>query len=305
MVSSSIIICTKDRHQDLGRCLDTILVQTRPPDEVLVVDGGADLAEGVVTTFRDRFVSGAVRYLRTQPGLTRQRNLGVEAASGDIVHFLDDDVLLDAAYVDEVQRVFEASDSGDVVAVSPMLEVNDALSSFSWFLRRVFLLPHIRGDGRLMPSGFASYPWNGDKHEVREIYIACGCCAYRRSVFEQLAFDEFFDDYGYMEDLDFAVRAARLGRILLAPRARMAHVESQTARMNERRLAAMQTINHYYFFRKNMPHDLVHWLAFWWSDVGDVLLKLVQVVLRGQVELLAGIIEGHRRFGDLRKRTSP
>ena len=36
-----------------------------------------------------------MRYLRSVPSLTRQRNLGIDDASGEVVVFLDDDVTIE------------------------------------------------------------------------------------------------------------------------------------------------------------------------------------------------------------------
>jgi hypothetical protein len=66
----------------------------------------------------------------------------------------------------------------------------------------------------------------------------------------------------------------------------------------------MQTVNHAYFCRKNMPRDLYHRLAFWWSDLGDVLLKLYQFIRRGQWGMLRGLVDGHIRLFAVRVRPS-
>jgi len=56
-----------------------------------------------------RQFSGSVKiiYIHSKPGLTHQRNVGVEASYGDIIFFLDDDVILDKDFVKEIINVFE------------------------------------------------------------------------------------------------------------------------------------------------------------------------------------------------------
>ena len=74
----------------MRRTLASIESQSMLPDEVVVVDSSADgqVKEVVVRS------SLPTLYIHSDPGLTRQRNKGVTASSGDILVFLDDDVEL-------------------------------------------------------------------------------------------------------------------------------------------------------------------------------------------------------------------
>lgn len=294
MLTSSIIICTKDRLGRMETCLESLFSQSHPPTEIIVVDSGVETAELLLRNYQYRLPKISLRYTTSEPGLTRQRNLGIRLASCDILHFLDDDVILERDYVAAIQKTFEGRRATDVVGVSPMLIEPDELSALGVFIRRLFLLPHAKSTGRLLPSGFGAYPWNGDEANVREIHIACGCCAYRRSLFDKITFDEFFSGYGYMEDLDFSLQAGKQGRILLNPKAVVFHAPAESGRPNLRRMAAMQTINHYYVFRKHLSGSPWRWACFYWSEFGDGLLKLLQGLRRGNWDLFLGWLDGHR-----------
>ncbi len=290
-LTCSLIICTKDRQDDLARCLDSVLEQRRRPDEVVIVASGTDDSESVVQSFAAEFGTGRVRFIHSEPSLTLQRNIGVSSATGQILHFLDDDTVLDAEYTGEIQATFEDADSEGVVAVSPMLRQEYGLSGFSLWLRRVFMLPHFGGQGHLMPSGFASYPWNNEETEVREIEIACGCCAYRREVFDETSFDEFFSGYAYMEDLDFVLGAAKLGKILLNPRAIVVHNETPGGRPDYRERSKMDVVNHRYVFKKHMPQTVLCKTCYWWSVFGEGLIRFRQGV-GGNWDAFTGWLDG-------------
>jgi glycosyltransferase involved in cell wall biosynthesis len=87
-VEISVIIPTFNRAPVLARALDSVLSQSAPPAEILVVDdGSADDTPGLLT---GRFPQ--VRYLRqAHGGVSRARNAGIAAARGEWLAFLDSD----------------------------------------------------------------------------------------------------------------------------------------------------------------------------------------------------------------------
>jgi GT2 family glycosyltransferase len=102
----SLVICTRDRPDDLARCLASLAEQTRPPDQVLVVDNAS-------SDHRTRAVAEAagVDYVyEPRPGLDIARNAGARAATGDLVLYTDDDVVLHPRWVERIAAAFDAAD---------------------------------------------------------------------------------------------------------------------------------------------------------------------------------------------------
>jgi GT2 family glycosyltransferase len=111
---TSLIICTRDRPDALARCLSSLADQTRRPDEVLVVDNAP-------SDDRTRAVARAagVGYVREpRPGLGIARNAGARAATGDIVLYTDDDVVLHPRWVERITAAFDAT---DIMAVTGLV----------------------------------------------------------------------------------------------------------------------------------------------------------------------------------------
>lgn len=89
----SIIVCTRDRPQDLRNCLNSLvkLEAGRHCLEVIVIDNNP--ASGQTAEVVREFEG--VRYdTELRPGVAYARNQGLRAAQGDIVAYIDDDVIV-------------------------------------------------------------------------------------------------------------------------------------------------------------------------------------------------------------------
>lgn len=101
--SVSVVICTRDRPDDIARCLASLRHQTRVPDEVVVVDNASRDQRT-----REAVLAAGATYLREdREGLDFARNTGVAAATGDLIIFTDDDVLLDPHWLERMTAAFD------------------------------------------------------------------------------------------------------------------------------------------------------------------------------------------------------
>lgn len=84
----SIIIPTYNRQEFLGKAIDSVLRQTYPNFELLIVDDGStDDTVDLVASY-----GNAVRYLSQENlGVAAARNTGIKAARHDLLAFLDSD----------------------------------------------------------------------------------------------------------------------------------------------------------------------------------------------------------------------
>jgi len=99
----TVILCTYNRCQTLGKALDSIAVSILPDSvewEVLVVDNNSnDQTWKVVEDFCRRY-PGRFRYLlEPQQGLSYARNAAIRQAQGDVLVFTDDDVIVEDTWL--------------------------------------------------------------------------------------------------------------------------------------------------------------------------------------------------------------
>jgi glycosyltransferase involved in cell wall biosynthesis len=108
----SVVIPVHDGERYVAAAIDSALGQTRPPEEVIVVDdGSADRTPEVLGRYGDRLT--VVR--QENRGVSSAVNRGLRAASGDYVAFLDgDDIWLPEKLAVQLE-VFDRESEVDAV----------------------------------------------------------------------------------------------------------------------------------------------------------------------------------------------
>jgi GT2 family glycosyltransferase len=105
----SVVVCTYNGSRTLQKCLEGIVRLDYPAFEIIVVDDGST---DNVSAIAERF---AVRLIRTpNGGLSRARNLGWQAARGQLVAFLDDDASPDVHWLKYLAATFIENDFAGV-----------------------------------------------------------------------------------------------------------------------------------------------------------------------------------------------
>jgi GT2 family glycosyltransferase len=106
----SVVICTLERPDDVRTCLEHLAAQTCRPHEVLVVDSSSsDATERVVAEWP------WARYERNDAGvgtLPLSRRIGVQASTGEVIAFLDDDAYADPEWLRYLALAYEPGIGG-------------------------------------------------------------------------------------------------------------------------------------------------------------------------------------------------
>ena len=94
----SVVIPTLNEAARIGGLLDALAIQTRAA-QIIVVDGGSD--DETARLVRER---AGVILMESPRGVSRQRNAGARAATGDLLVFLDADDLPPPRFLESVAR---------------------------------------------------------------------------------------------------------------------------------------------------------------------------------------------------------
>src|SRR5438045_1184577 len=110
MLTYSIIVCTYNRDSFLGETIESILFHfsNKTNFELLIIDNNStDTTAQLVKPFLSK---PQVRYfLETNQGLSNARNRGIKESGNDILVFLDDDIDIEANYLDVCDEVYSNS----------------------------------------------------------------------------------------------------------------------------------------------------------------------------------------------------
>lgn len=139
----SLVVCTLGRREPLARFLDSLRGQSDTGFDIVLVDQNAD---GFLDPTLDRHGDGlAIEHLRSAPGLSRARNVGIRAARGEVLGFPDDDCWYGPDTVAAVKQCVAARPDVDVVTgrttdASGADSVSPQLGSSRWVNRgNIFL----------------------------------------------------------------------------------------------------------------------------------------------------------------------
>jgi glycosyl transferase family 2/glycosyl hydrolase family 2 len=112
----SVIVCTHNGERTLGETCDALSRLEYPAVEVIVVDDGStDRSAEIARSYGFRVISTA------NQGLSSARNTGLEAATGDLVAYIDDDAAPDPHWLLYLTEAFRETDC--VAAGGPNLPV--------------------------------------------------------------------------------------------------------------------------------------------------------------------------------------
>jgi GT2 family glycosyltransferase len=282
----SVIICTYKRAPSLKRLLDSLAIQDRTPDALIIVDASPDAeTEQVVKNRTDSENLGiTLLYLRVRgplQGLTRQRNFGLGMVNTDLVAFFDDDVVFAPGCLSELEKTHRRM-SDEVVGVGAYISNSSRSPSTLWRVRHHLRMVPSLEPGRYFGSGI-SVPWSFLPPTDKAVEVDClpGCAmTWKTSVVRELGFHSGFDGYALGEDLDLSLRALRKGKLVLAGAAQLKHLHEPSGRPNHFKLGYMSIYNTYQIHRRGLKNRTwrdVLWFVYTWSL--DTLLLLRHFVI--------------------------
>ena len=280
------IVPTKDRPELLARLFESLVGQEQWLRQLIIVDGSDEPVRAVC----EQFDKLPITYQHVQPpGLARQRNAGLEliAADIDLVGFWDDDLVIGPGALQAMSEFWEqASPEVGGAEYNIMLSEEDmpARGGVRGALDRVFLLDDPRRPGAILASGEAvnAFPAQ-DSHEVE--WLCGGANLYRREVFRENDFDEWFDAYGVGDDIEFSYRVSQRGQLWIVAPAQVQHLPVEFRPGSEFALARVRATNHLYFVQNNS--DRFSRLLGAWSVVGRGVRSLVGGLRTGNAAAIA------------------
>lgn len=249
---ASVIVATYGRDAELVDAVRSLLADRSGDREVIVVDQTLEHSREVSDELQRLDDVGAIAWRRVSPAsLPAARNFGVACARGDILIFVDDDVLVDDGFAEAHVAAHDAH-SGAGAVVGRIREPGGADATELCSISR---LGTTRG-------GF-DWPTPADVQTVR------GCnMSFKRDALEAVGgFHTGFHGNAYREETDVCFRLARAGwRVRYEPSAALVHLEAALGGCREGAPlhdGPMVYRNEFLFLLRNYPAALFPVLVAW------------------------------------------
>lgn len=270
----SLIICTYMRPGAICNLLDSVFEQTLVPNEVIIVDGSTNQKTQEALVAKNYNLP--IKYFlvdKSLRGLTKQRNYGVRKIDPncDVVAFLDDDIVLTDTYFEKIRELYcqkeDCIGAGGYIVeniVWRKLKPDEKVSFCDYaydgyvkkdvgrnLLRKAFGLLSNTPPCWMPPSSHGrsvgDLPPSGKIYHVE--YFMGGVASYRKQLFDHISFSEYFQGYGLYEDLDFTIRASKIGSLYVHTGARLYHFHEPSGRPNQYQYGKMVVRNGWYVWR--------------------------------------------------------
>ena len=292
----TVIIPTKNRPVDLELTVRSLLVQTVLPKQLIIVDQSVDaesqqgvqaLLVSLPTGMNNRL---ALSY-ELDPAISggaMARNRALKVASGDVWLFLDDDVILEPDFIEELLTVY--SWHPEAWGISGIVTNYSRPSWLSYLWSTIFLRGPFH-DERQRVYWRATPLRKTDP--IRVDRLGGGLMSFRADMIRGHQFDESLQGVSDGEDVDFCVRLGPDAVLMIAPRARLEHKQSSAGRFQGHYLQRLVR-SQYYLYWKNWDQGVRNRLCFAWLNAGVALLATIGSLRRGSLEPWRALRDGMR-----------
>ena len=235
----SVIVCAYNEAASVAACLHSLLSQTRPPDEVIVVNNASSDDTGELA----RAIPGVRVIDEPKKGLVVARETGRLAARGEILAYLDADCRAPLQWLERMEQRFERAPA--VVAVTGPYRFYD------WDLL-----------GRLLIRGYdllVAPP----THLLVHYGLGAGAILYggnfavRREALTRIGgFDKTIEFHG--EDTNLGRRLTPLGTVAIARECWLWTSARRYRAMGKRRVFGLYVRNFWSEILRHRPADPTH-----------------------------------------------
>jgi len=276
----SIVIPTRNRSEKLKKLLYSILKQTIRVSEIIIVDDSDDfktkeLVEQLQNSFSEADITSR-HFMSSKDdvkSISKARNFGAKIAKGNIVIFLDDDVIINKNYVEKILEVFDMFPNA--LGVQGTV-VNFEYSHLENAIKKVFYYWHAEiGKCRMLPSGKTTHACFPSKIILCEWLFGLNV-AYRRKVFNEFSFNEKLIGYSLGEDKEFSYKIHKKypNSLFQTPYAKVYH-DYFPAKNSDECQNYIVTAYPIGFFYNNIKQTLKNKMIFIWSEIGRIILRVV------------------------------
>jgi glycosyltransferase involved in cell wall biosynthesis len=191
-LSVSVVVPAYNEEHVIGRCLEALLAQTEPLDEIIVVDNNS--TDGTAKVLAQ--YAGLTVVTETRKGITYARTAGFNAATSSVIARIDADTVVSPTWAATLRTEFDAHPEFAAIAGGAGVAEISPSGRFwaQWYYRR-FRKWHEKSIG-VSPM---MYGFNG---------------ALRRTAWEDIRSLTTLDDLRISEDVDVTISLLKSGHVI-------------------------------------------------------------------------------------------
>ncbi|MCI9531532.1 MAG: glycosyltransferase [Lachnospiraceae bacterium] len=199
----SVVIPTYNEERWLPECLAALAAGTEQPYEVLVADGNStDSTRKIARRF------GAKVLCNPKGHAAGGRNVGILAAKGDVIAFLDADCIPELDWLAQIRAAFEQEDIDGLGAYIEPAEPENKYEDFWGTLSLRILM------------SYGDEPYYVERKTLNDAFITASCAYTRKLLYQLKGFNNWFANHA--EDIDICWRALDAGaKLKYEPKARI------------------------------------------------------------------------------------
>lgn len=205
-LKASVIIPTYNREKELRQILELLSKQDRPADEILVIDQTPNHEPQTKMLLEEFVRENKIRLLcQDKASLSMARNYGIRESRGDILIFIDDDVLFESNFIKAHLNNYADKDVDGVSGMVLSPEIPEPTENI-----RPDLFDH--------PFGWLDFPLNFSRRTKTILMVGCNFSIKKSMAIKVRGSDNNFIGSARCEDNDFSWRVfCAGGRIVHDP----------------------------------------------------------------------------------------
>lgn len=186
----SVVIPVYNEEKRIEETLKSLYNSSEQAYEIIVADGrSTDNTLSLIKNKYPKVICLDNAFRKASAG----RNLGIKAASGDIIAFTDGDCLVDENWIKNIRKAFENEDidglGGKVLNAKAENKYEEYWGNLAWNLI----------------MSFPDQPYYVSEKKLNDAFVTANC-AYKKSLLQEIGgFDDFFGNNA--EDIDLCWRA--------------------------------------------------------------------------------------------------
>jgi GT2 family glycosyltransferase len=194
----SAIITAYNAEKYIGLVLDSILAQTKSPDEIIIVDDESkDKTSQIAAGYKNKFEKKKIKFLlikQKNKGPAGASNTAIKKASGKYIVSVDSDAILDKDFIEKAINTIDGNEK--LGAVGGYIRTANRKSFWAKIMGYdlEYRYDHIGGH---------------DREKATVTHISPNNTVYRKEIFDKIGL--FNEQFQYAQDVDFSYRMIDAG----------------------------------------------------------------------------------------------